>query len=101
MSDPVLLGDQAWQSEMAAALATMRATGAELQAPGPVPEAAGPLDATLKSLGRGLATLADEYAAGMEARSVPRINAALQRMQTIGPKFDQAAEQFNALAQGG
>ena len=101
MSDPALLGDQGWQSQMTAVLATMRATGAELQAPGPVPEAAAPLDATLKSIGRDLATLAEEYAAGMEARSVPRINAALQRMQAIGPKFDQAAAQFNALAQGG
>jgi hypothetical protein len=79
----------------------VRAAGAELQAPGPVPEAAAPLDATLKSLGRDLVALADEYAAGLEARSLPRVNAALQRIQTIRPELDRAAEQFNALTQAG
>jgi hypothetical protein len=101
VSDPALLGNQAWQSQMTAVLATLRATGVELQATGPVPEAAAPLDATLKSIGRDLVALADEYASGIDAQSVTRVNAALQRMQAIGPKFEQAAEQAGALAQGG
>jgi hypothetical protein len=100
-SDPALLDDPAWRSEAATALAAVRAAGAELQAPGPVPEGAAPLDATLKPLGRDLVALADEYAAGLEARSLPRVNAALQRIQTIRPEIDRAAEQFNALTQAG
>jgi hypothetical protein len=86
---------------MTAVLQPLRAAGAELQASGPVPEPAAPLDASLKSIGQDLAALADDYAAGVEAQSLERINAAVERLDVIGPKFERAQEQLDALAAGG
>jgi hypothetical protein len=96
--NPRLLTDNNWILRTGVAVAFMESTGKEMQTYlGPIPDNVKRLDTIVKDMGRDLAYVAAEYTAGIDQRSVARINNATTRMNGIPPKTREATTEIQAL----
>jgi outer membrane biosynthesis protein TonB len=96
--NPRLLTDNNWILRTGVAVAVMESTGKEMQTySGPIPDNVKRLDTIVKDMGRDLAYVAAEYTAGIDQRSVARINNATARMNSIPPKTREATTEIQAL----
>ena len=95
--EPGLVLDAGWKGEMTAALAEMKAVGAQLRAQRAVPLEARDLNDTLAALGADLVYVADEMQGGLEAMNPTRLRNALARTGDMNARIPVLASQVERL----